>query len=750
MATIIRVSTAADGTQANGFSIFPVFSPNGSKVAFTSNAPNLVAGDTNGLEDVFVKDLASGAITRVSTAADGTQANGFSNSPVFPSNGSKIAFESSASNLVAGDTNGLEDIFVKDLASGAITRVSTAADGTQGVFSSIFPAFSPDGSKIAFESNAYNLVAGDTNGTPDIFVKDLASGAITRVSTAADGTQANGPSVSDTHPVFSPDGSKIAFISDASNLVAGDTNGQRDIFVKELASGAITRVNTAADGTQANGFTNSLVFSPDGTKIAFMSLASSLVAGDTNVSDDIFVKDLASGAITRVSAAADGTQGNNNSVEPVFSPDGSKIAFESFASNLVPGDTNGLEDIFVKDLASGVITLVSTAADSSLVNDFPMAFSPDGSKIAFTSDGSNLVAGDTNNASDVFIATLTVPPSLAITTQQASLPEGDKGTTLFGFTVTRSGDTSGSTSVNWGVSAASGSPTLDAADFVGNVLPSGTLSFASHEMSKTILVPVAGDRNPEPNESFVVTLANASGVAAITTPAATAIIVNDDFPKRNSLINSLSDASLTSSDPNSISTAEVVNIARASVGQFWTENGCTDFVWAVTNLAGAPFFDLRKNLLVNNNPLEPKDINYVVPHRNNPDEQKDDWQLLQIPQSFGATLTHQELQQILQPGDVVRAYKFDPAHPSSEADGHSFVVSSRAMLANGDVAISIIDNTDGIVGNPDNAINEHPLYAFPFIESYLSHADHVYISRLNTPFLSNSQTSAVPIIAGAT
>ncbi len=322
MLTIIRASTAADGTQGNGESTDPVFSPDGSRIAFDGFASNLVAGDENGVPDVFVKDLASGAVMLISTAADGTQGNGFSGFPVFSPDGSKIAFESGASNLVAGDTNGVVDVFVKDLASGAVTLVSTAADGTQGNGFSDRPVFSPDGSKIAFASLASNLVAGDTNGAEDIFVKDLASGVITRVSTAADGTQGNGFS---DRPAFSPDGTKVAFESGASNLVAGDTNNTEDIFVKDLITGAITRVNTAADGTQAMGliaFSSNPVFSPDGSKIAFESFASNLVAGDTNGATDIFVKDLASGAITRVSTAPDGTQANvfRGSVDPVLPP----------------------------------------------------------------------------------------------------------------------------------------------------------------------------------------------------------------------------------------------------------------------------------------------------------------------------------------------------------------------------------------------------------------------------------------------
>jgi Tol biopolymer transport system component len=469
---LILVSSAADGTPGNAGSSNAGFSPDGSKIAFTSGASNLVAGDTNNALDVFVKDLSTGAVTRVSTAADGTQRDSDAFLPVFSPDGSKIAFEdvkdlanndiqrdifvkdlaSGALTQVSTAADGARiiglsanpafspdgrsiafqattagpfspfGIFVKNLASGALTLVSTAADGTEGNNTSQLPAFSPDGRKIAFDSFASNLVAGDTNNANGIFVKDLATGAVTRVDTAADGTQANGQA--SLSFVFSPDGRKIAFESDATNLVAGDTNGQADIFVKNLATGAVTRVDTAADGTQANGQSFSFVFSPNGRKIAFTSNASNLVAGDTNGQADIFVKDLVSGAVTRVSVAADGVQANGGSDNPVFSPDGRKIAFISDASNLVAGDTNGVNDVFVKDLVSGAVTRVSIAAGGVQANGASFlnlghaqeAFSPDGRKIVFDSLASNLVAGDTNAASDIFVATLTSqnhPPILA-------------------------------------------------------------------------------------------------------------------------------------------------------------------------------------------------------------------------------------------------------------------------------------------------------------------------------------------------
>ena len=404
---ITRVSTDAAGAQGNNYSAGPVFSPDGSKVAYYSAASNLVAGDTNGGYDVFVKDLATGSVTRVSVDASGTEGNSASYLPVFSPDGSKIAFTSNASNLVAGDSNGKADVFVKDLVTGAVTRVSVDAVGTEGNAESSQAVFSPDGSKIAFVSKATSLAPGGVSGKSDIFVKDLTSGALTRVTVATAGIDFTGSS----DPVFSPDGSKIAFYSDTTNLVAGDTNHSHDIFVKDLTSGVVTRVSVSATSAQANGNSFSPVFSPDGSKIAFQSAATNLVAGDTNGGlSDIYVKDLTSGAITRVSVSAAGVQSNSGSFEAVFSPDGSKITFDSDASNLVAGDTNGKFDVFVKDLVTGAVTRVSLDAAGAQGNSgsFLPVFSPDGSTIAFFSNASNLVAGDTNSNYDVFIKDFTL------------------------------------------------------------------------------------------------------------------------------------------------------------------------------------------------------------------------------------------------------------------------------------------------------------------------------------------------------
>ena len=402
--TTTRLSTDAAGTQGNSDSYNPTITPDGRYVVFDSYADNLVSGDTNGSVDVFIKDLTTNSITRISTAANGTQGNGFSYSPAISADGRYVVFISLADNLVSGDTNGAPDVFVKNLTTNSITRISTAAVGTQGNSDSYNPAISADGRYVVFNSYADNLVSGDTNGAPDIFVKNLTTNSITRISTAADGTQGNNDS---GNPSVSADGRYVVFNSNADNLVSGDTNGATDVFVKDLTTNSITRISTTAVGTQGNSDSYNPAISADGRYVVFNSNASNLVSGDTNGTDDVFVKNLTTNSITRVSTAAVGTQGNGSSSNPAISSDGRYVVFNSNASNLVSGDTNGTDDVFVKDLTTSSITRLSNASDGSGGNNssYEPGISSDGRSVVFWSYADNLVSGDINGFPDVFLST---------------------------------------------------------------------------------------------------------------------------------------------------------------------------------------------------------------------------------------------------------------------------------------------------------------------------------------------------------
>src|SRR5262245_56206467 len=278
----------------------------------------------------------------VSVNASGTDAgNGASSGAVISPDGSKIAFVSTASDLVAGDGNGAQDVFVRDRASGTTSLVSLNAAGTgSGNGASSQPSFSPDGTQVLFTSLATDLGPTDANGARDVYVRDLTTGTTRLVSHNAAGT---GSGSGESHTAaFSPDGTKVAFISSANNFGPTDTSTpmlSNDVYVRDLTTDAISLVTVNAAGTDAVslGFVTSFAFSPDGTRIAFGNLAHGFEPLDTTGSADVYLRDLVTATTTLVSINGAGTNGGNNvSRQPVFSPDGTEIAFTSAASDLGP------------------------------------------------------------------------------------------------------------------------------------------------------------------------------------------------------------------------------------------------------------------------------------------------------------------------------------------------------------------------------------------------------------------------------
>ena len=365
-AAMQRVSVTASGDQARpgsdpfGGSLAGGLSANGRYVVFRSDAPNLVAHDTNHTWDIFVYDRARHHVTRVSVSGKGRQANGPSGDPAISANGRYVAFYSAATNLVTGDTNGFADVFVRDLRKHRTLRVSVTSRGRQagcnaGGCESTEPALSASGRYVAFESSATNLVAGDTNRLADVFVRDLRTGRTQRVSVSSSGRQAGGDRTNNgsNAPVISANGRYVAFHSYASNLVAGDTNRLPDIFVRDRKTRKTIRVSVSSSGRQADQENlGSAAISADGRYVAFTSLATNLVAGDLNDITDVFVRDLRTGTTTLASLGAAGNQGDDASAAGgmVFSSDDRYLAFSSWAANLVPGDTNDKPDAFVRDL----------------------------------------------------------------------------------------------------------------------------------------------------------------------------------------------------------------------------------------------------------------------------------------------------------------------------------------------------------------------------------------------------------------
>ena len=433
---ITIVDVTASGVQSNSGATRPSISADGRYVVFVGGG-NLVSGVTGG---VFIKDTQTGSVICASTSLSGVQANNNVNYPSVNANGRYVAFESQASNLGSGDTNGTaNDIFVKDLQTGAIICASTDLNGVCGNVQSYFSSISSDGRYVVFTSDANNLVAGDTNGVADVFIKNIQTGAINRISTGLGGIEANGRSISPIQSI-SADGRYVIFQSQANNLVAGDTNtGSGNVYIKDLSNDTISRVNprTATDwGAEMASL------SSDGRYAVFASLDPNLVPGDTNGKYDVFIKDLQTGTINRASTNSLGAESNNFSYFPSVSTDGRYVVFKSFASNLVEGDTNGVFDVFIKDMLTGTTNCVSRNKDGLLGNgDSPLSYtfgpqiSADGKYIVFESAATNLVVGDANYAPDIFrvdtsllssLPPLITPPACFTKSTLIATPYGER------------------------------------------------------------------------------------------------------------------------------------------------------------------------------------------------------------------------------------------------------------------------------------------------------------------------------------
>lgn len=348
------------------------------------------------------------SISRVSISSYGVEGNGTSARAAISADGQFVAFWSRASNLVAADNNGFADVFVRDLASETTARVSIATDGSEGNDDSYFAASSADGRYIVFDSLASNLINGDSNGfqVSDVFLRDRLTETTELVSVNSSGVQGDGASL---HATINADGRYVAFTSAARNLVEGDTINESDVFIRDRFAGSTRRVSIDSSGAQANRSSAGPSLGISGRYVAFWSLASNLVASDTNGVADVFVHDRVSELTSRVSVSTNGVEGNNESAYPAISGNGRYVAFWSSASNLVDGDSNNLSDIFVHDRVSGTTVAVSVNEGGDLGNDGSwerIDITDDGGKVAFWSYASNLAPADMNNAPDVFVRDL--------------------------------------------------------------------------------------------------------------------------------------------------------------------------------------------------------------------------------------------------------------------------------------------------------------------------------------------------------
>lgn len=396
-----RVSVSSEGTEGDSFSGYPSVSGDGRYVAFHSDATNLVEGDSNGVIDTFVHDRVGRRTSRVSVSGAGGEGRLDSWNASISADGRVVAFESYADDLVSGDSNERIDVFVHDRLTGKTERVSISSDGRQGSQGSRAPSISGDGQWVAFESAARDLVEADTNSHTDIFVRDRGAGRTERVSLADGGAQANGDS---GNPSISADGRYVAFESSASNLVDMDSNGERDILVRDRQEDSTEPISVSSDGLLGNAQSQYPAISGDGRYVAFQSEANNLVEGDENGKRDILIRDRHAGVTELVSLSNLGLQANSHSQYPSISADGRYVAFSSDASNLVEDDTNGTVDIFVHDRETGQTIRVSVSSEGTEgdLSSPSGSISAAGEYVAFFSWASNLVVADTNEEADVF------------------------------------------------------------------------------------------------------------------------------------------------------------------------------------------------------------------------------------------------------------------------------------------------------------------------------------------------------------
>jgi Tol biopolymer transport system component len=340
---------------------------------------------------------------RVSVATDGTEGNGISLEPSISNDGRYVAFASAATNLVPGDSGGVMHVYVHDLEEGTTVRASVASDGTPGNGRSERPSISGDGRYVAFESAADNLVTDDTNDVSDIFVRDLVAGTTERVSVASDESEGDRASY---WPSISDDGRYVAFFSDAA-LAPGIDAGTAHIYVRDVAAGE-TQISTMTENGPANGHSMRPAISGNGRYVAFESFANNLVAGDTNNSSDVFVFDRETGETERVSVRSDGSQALKASTHASINRDGRVVAFQHFGlleqqGGFLPGPI-APTNVYVRDRLAGTTELVEAGPDWTPPNGISTtpSVSWDGWFIAFASAATNL-DGDTGNFMEVYV-----------------------------------------------------------------------------------------------------------------------------------------------------------------------------------------------------------------------------------------------------------------------------------------------------------------------------------------------------------
>ncbi|MCG3136003.1 MAG: hypothetical protein HMLKMBBP_03790 [Planctomycetes bacterium] len=400
-ATPTRVPNNLQGGPPDDSSSQPVLSKDGRFVAFSSSASDLVEGDTNGQNDVFVLDTETGDVTRVSVSSAGEESNGSCNNPGISENGRWVLFDSDANNLVPDDTNDAYDVFVHDRKTGVTRRVSVATDGTEASADSDRGSMSGKGRWIAFAGDADNLVPDDTNGETDAFLHDLKTGRTIRASVGPDGEEApDGAS----DPQTSKTGRYVAFATRSDEF--GAREGSRAPIVRDMKTGRLTIGAQTHSGGAVGSTVSFWRLASNGKSIAFASGGDDVTpAGNPSGQLQVYWMSLRNPSPVLLSRSGAGAPGSGQSIATSISPTGRLVAFRSLSPELVEGDVNGVFDIFLAAPSGGDVRAMSRNGDGALGNDhsFTASLSANGKVLAFSSAATNLDPADTNGNEDIYL-----------------------------------------------------------------------------------------------------------------------------------------------------------------------------------------------------------------------------------------------------------------------------------------------------------------------------------------------------------
>lgn len=410
---VTRVSVDSNEVQGNAISYVGDISADGRFVAFDSEATNLVLDDTNGVGDVFLRDLQLGTTIRVSVTAMGEQTNGGGGAPSISADGRFVAFESGSTNFVSGDANGFGDIYVKDMLTGAVTRASVSSTGAEPNNESMTASISGDGRYVVFDSDADNLVPNDTNGAGDIFVRDLQLGTTTGVTVSGNAGGMDGS--------ISLDGQYVVFNSRSTNLVSDDTNEGMDVFVYSTQTGQIVRASVDSSGVQGDHSSIEPSISGDGRYVTFSSSSNNFTSIETYGYSHLYVRDMQTGTTT-LASYQNGFAMIGESDSSEISANGRYIIF-SFDDK---GD--GMPDrwLYIHDREANTTSMVVNRTSDYSGNAALPTISADGSLFTFISSASSFVADDTNGVRDVFVKQMTYAPDLnpSVVSIQHGCPNG--------------------------------------------------------------------------------------------------------------------------------------------------------------------------------------------------------------------------------------------------------------------------------------------------------------------------------------